>query len=544
MNQLEKAVCNKGYGALQNPALNKSTAFTAEERESLNLRGLLPYKWSSQDVQVERALNNLRRKDDDLEKYIYLSSLHSRNEHLFFRLVMENIEEIMPLIYTPTVGQACVQFAEIFRHEKGFYITKEDKGHIRRMLDNWGEDDVRVIVVTDGERILGLGDLGSNGMGIPIGKLALYVACAGIMPNQCMPVMMDVGTNNEALRNDPMYLGCPEERLSQEAADELMDEFVVAVKDKFPNALIQFEDFATLRAYHLLDKYRDRVLSFNDDIQGTAAVTVAGVYAYERLSGYPLKDMRILFMGAGSASTGIADLMVSALEEVGLTHEEAKKRLWLMDSKGLIVSSRTDLHKKPHAIPYAHHEPEMDFLTAIKTHKPHLIIGATGHPGGFTQEVIETMAELHEKPGVFALSNPTSRAECTAEQAYNWSNGKAIFASGSPFDPVTVGDKTFKPGQGNNAYIFPGVGLGAIACDASEITDEMFLASTRALANKVSEEDLAAGTLFPPLTDIRAVSLDIAVDVAEKAYDQGLARRPRPADLRQTIADMMYDPTY
>ena len=546
MKEEKKKLCPSkfGYNALQNPAINKSTAFTYREREELNIKGLLPHKISTQCEQVTRALKNLRRKHEDLEKYIYLTSLHNRNEHLFFRLIMENIEELMPLIYTPTVGQACKEFADIFRESKGFYINREDKGNIRKMLNNWPEKDVKVIVVTDGERILGLGDLGCNGMGIPIGKLFLYVACAGIHPSQCMPVMLDVGTNNEELRNNPLYLGYPAKRLEGQDYDELIKEFIDAIKEKYPKALIQFEDFSTLKAFKLLDEYRDQTLSFNDDIQGTAAVAVAGVYAYSRLSEYDFKDLKILFMGAGSASTGIADLMVSALKEAGLTQEEAVKRLWLMDSKGLIVKSRTNLDQKPHAITYAQDQPNMDFLTAIKTLKPHLIIGATGQPGGFTKEVIETMANLHEKPGIFALSNPTSRAECTAEQAYLWSKGKAIFASGSPFPEVTINEKRFKPGQGNNAYIFPGVGLGAIACDAKSVTDEMFLASTKALANYVSEEDLATGTLYPPLTNIRKVSLEIAVAVAEKAYELNIAQRPKPENLKEEIAKMMYDPEY
>ena len=533
-----------GYNALRQQSTNKSTAFTEEERRELKLKGLLPYKKSNQDEQTKRALIHMRRKHDDLEKYIFLTALHNRNEHLFFKVVMENIEEIMPLIYTPTVGQACKEFADIFRETKGFYITPEDKGQIKEMLDNWPEKKVKVIVITDGERILGLGDLGANGMGIPIGKLCLYVACAGVQPDECMPVMLDVGTNNKELREASTYLGYPKERIAKEIANELIEEFVTAVNDRFPDALIQFEDFSTLRAYELLNIYKEKTLSFNDDIQGTAAVTVAGVYAYSRLTKIPIQDLKILFMGAGSASTGIADLMKSAFIESGLSEEEAIKRLWLMDSKGLIVKSRTNLNEKPHAIPYAQDVKGMDFINAIKEHKPHIVIGATGHPGGFAEEVIRLMSEQHERPGVFALSNPTSRAECTAEQAYTWSEGRAVFASGSPFSPVKYGNKTFVPGQGNNAYIFPGVGLGAIACKALKITDEMFLASTKALAKSVTEENLSRGTLFPPLTDIRKVSLEIATDVANKAYEQNLARLDRPSDLKEYIKGLMYSPDY
>ena len=531
-----------GYDALKSGNANKSTAFSQDERESLGLRGLLPHRVSDQESQITRVLENIRRKTYDIEKYIFLSALQGRNRRLYYRTVIDNIEELMPIIYTPTVGQACKEFAHIFRQPKGFYITPDDKGSIRRMLDNWPNEDVRVVVITDGQRILGLGDLGASGMGIPIGKLALYVACAGIHPEHCLPVMFDVGTNNQELLDDPLYLGYPQNRLEGKAYDELMDEFVVAVQDKYPGVLVQFEDFLTPNAYKLLDKYRDNTLSFNDDIQGTAAVTLSGVYASTRISGFEFRDLRIMFLGAGSAATGIGDLMVAAFKEVGLSAEEARERLWFVDQKGLVVQSRNDL--MPHNVPYAHDHEAMDFESAVKKIKPQILIGATGAPGTFTQSVIEAMAEINERPAIFALSNPTSRAECTAEQAYEWTKGKGIFTSGSPFDPVKFEDKTLKPGQGNNAYIFPGIGLGAIACRAATISDEMFLASARTLANMVSSNDLQSSTLFPPLTDIRTASLNIAVAVAEKAYEQGLAREPEPANLRDFIAKQMYDPTY
>ena len=446
------------------------------------------------------------------------------------------------MIYTPTVGQACKEFANIFREPKGFYVTPDDKGNIREMLDNWPSDDVRVIVISDGERILGLGDLGASGMGIPIGKLALYVACAGIDPDHCLPVMFDVGTNNDEMLNDPLYLGYPQKRLEGDAYYELMDEFVEAVKDKFPGVLVQFEDFLTPTAYKLLEIYRDKTLSFNDDIQGTAAVALSGVYASTRISGHDFKDLRIMFLGAGSAATGIGDLMVAAFKEAGLNEEEARARLWFVDSKGLIVKSRDNL--KPHNLPYAHEHEAMDFISAINEIKPQVLIGATGMPGTFSQAVVEAMATLNERPSIFALSNPTSRAECTAEQAYEWSDGKVIFTSGSPFDAVEFNGKTLKPGQGNNAYIFPGIGLGALACRATSISDEMFLASARTLADMVSAENLETSTLYPPLTDIREVSLNIAVALAEKAYEQNLAQLPKPDDLQEYVAELMYDPSY
>lgn len=532
----------RGHGILHSGAHNKSTAFTMQEREDLGLRGLLPHSICSQEIHQTRALKNMRRKAYDIEKYIFLSGLQDRNQKLFYRTVIDNIDEIMPLIYTPTVGQACKEFAHIFRRPQGFYITPDDKGHIRNMLDNWDADDVKIIVVTDGQRILGLGDLGANGMGIPIGKLALYTACAGIHPDQCLPVMLDVGTNNEELLNDPLYLGYPHKRLEGQAYLDLVEEFVKAVQDKYPASLLQFEDFLTPNAYKLLEIYRDKILCFNDDIQGTAAVALSGVIASNRITGNDFKDLRIMFLGAGSAATGIGDLMLAAFKEQGLSEAEALKRLWFVDQNGLIVAGRDDLMS--HNIPYAHDYEQLGFVEAIETIKPHVLIGATGAPGTFTKEVIEAMTRINEHPAIFALSNPTSRAECTGEQAYEWSNGKAIFTSGSPFNAVDLNGKTHQPGQGNNAYVFPGIGLGAIACDAKNIDDGMFLAAAESLANQVNQENLDAGTLYPPLSDIRDVPLSIAVAVAEKAYESGLGQSPRAEDLFSDIKAMMYIPDY
>ena len=532
----------KGYDILNDSAKNKSTSFSREERQSLGLRGLLPYSTSSLEIQTTRALASLRRKTEDIEKYIFLLSLQDRSEPVFYRLVIDHIDEIMPLIYTPTVGQACKEFAKIFRKPRGFYITPEDRGEIRDILNNWPEDDVRVIVVTDGQRILGLGDLGANGMGIPIGKLSLYCACAGIHPSQCLPVMLDVGTNNEELLNDPMYLGYPHKRLEGQPYFDMVEEFVAAVTDRYPRVLVQFEDFLTPNAFKLLEIYRERILCFNDDIQGTAAVTLAGVYASTRITGHDFKDLRIMFLGAGSASTGIGDLMVAAFIEEGLSEAEARQRLWFVNSRGLVVKSTDRLLE--HVQPYAHDHPPMGFLDAIKDIKPHILIGATGMPNTFTEEVIQTMSSINDRPTVFALSNPTSRAECTAEQAYEWSKGKVIFASGSPFAAVNYGGKLYQPGQGNNSYVFPGIGMGAVACNASVINDEMFLASVKALAGLVSQQSLDAGTLYPPLGEIRKVSLEIAVALAEKAYECGVAQNPKPSDLRGTIEALMYDPEY
>ncbi len=532
----------RGRDILANPHTNKSTAFTREERDRHGLRGLLPHQMEVQDVQVQRVLENLRRKDNDLERYITLMTLQGRNERLFYKVMLENVDEIGPLIYTPTVGQACKEFAHIFREARGFYVTPEDRGCIRSMLDNWPEDDVRVVVVTDGSRILGLGDLGSNGMGIPIGKLALYTACAGIDPAQCLPVMFDIGTNNEELLKDPLYLGVPHERIDGDDYFSLMDEFVEAITDAYPKALVQFEDFLSPKAYALLERFRDRILCFNDDIQGTAAVVLAGLCAATRVIEKPLGEQRFMFLGAGSAATGIGDLLTVALTEQGLSRQEARARLWFVDEKGLVTSARDDL--APHNLPYAHDHAPLGFIEALREFEPHALIGATAHAGAFTREAVETMAANHDRPVLFALSNPTSSAECTAEQAYHWTAGKAIFASGSPFDPVRLGDREFHPGQGNNAYIFPGVGLGAVGCQARGVTDGMFLAAADALAQRVSEDDLALGALYPPRSEIREISLDIAVAVAERAYEQDLATLPRPADLRAHLRESMYDPSY
>ncbi len=533
-----------GHSLLHDPSRSKSTAFTREERSEFGLRGLLPHKVSTLADQCDRVMENLRRKHYDIERYILLAALHDRNETLFFRVVTENIEEIMPLIYTPTVGQACKEFAHIFRRPRGFYITPEDRGQIRSLLDNWPSEDVRAIVVTDGQRILGLGDLGANGMGIPIGKLALYTACGGVAPSGCLPVMFDVGTNNEELLADPLYLGYPHKRLDGEAYLELMDEFIEAVQDKYPGVLVQFEDFLTPKAYGLLERYRERILCFNDDIQGTAAVALAGVLASCRVSGTPFRDLRIMFLGAGSAATGIGDLMAAAFQAEGHDREEALNRLWFVDLEGLVVSSRKDL--MPHNLPYAHDADQLGFLEAIETIRPHVLIGATGFPGTFTEEVVRKMAALHERPVIFALSNPTSQAECTAEQAYEWSGGRALFASGSPFDPVAHGGKNFRPAQGNNAYVFPGIGLGALVAKSTGIPDQAFLASAQALADCVGELDLEEGALYPRLTRIREISVAIAIAVAKSLKQTGHARADWADEkaLRKLVEQNFYSPEY
>ncbi|MGH7493036.1 MAG: NAD-dependent malic enzyme [bacterium] len=537
-----KTAAKRGFEILRDKTLYKSIAFTREEREQLGLRGLLPYAVSSQEQLVNRVMQALRTQAKDIDKYMLLSSLQERNERLFYRVAMDHIAEIIPLIYTPTVGEACKKFSHISREPKGFFITPEDQGQIKRILGNWPVKDIRIIVVTDGQRILGLGDLGANGMGIPIGKLALYTACSGIPPRHCLPVLLDVGTNNSELLEDPLYVGYPHKRIAPEKYFDIVEEFVHAVQEKFPQALIQFEDFLTPNAYALLNKYRNRVLCFNDDIQGTAAVALAGVYASTKVTSLKFSDLRIMFLGAGSAATGIADLMVAAYQAEGLSQEESRGRLWFVDVNGLVVAGRSDLME--HNIPYAHRHEQLSFIAAIDALKPHVLIGATGAPGTFTKQVIEHMCAINERPVIFALSNPTSRAECTAEQAYMWSAGKVVFASGSPFGKVSHRGGEFYPGQANNVYVFPGIGLGAITSGARIIPDGFFLTAARTLAGLVEEKHIQRGSLYPPLTDLRKVSLAIAVSVAEEAYTAGLARNKRPKDLSISISDYMYDPLY
>ena len=533
----------RGDALLHDPSLNKGTAFTEAEREALGLRGLLPPRILSLPEQEERILRNFEGKSSPLEQYIYLTGLQDRNETLFYRVLVDHLAVMMPVIYTPTVGEACQTFGHIFRRPRGLYVTLEDRGRVRQVLRNWPASQVRIIVVTDGERILGLGDVGANGMGIPIGKLSLYTACAGIHPEGCLPITLDVGTDNTALRADPLYIGNPQPRARGPEYLALLDEFVAAVDEVFPGVLLQFEDFATDNALGLLARYRDRYCVFNDDVQGTAAVALAGLYSAARVSGTALAEQRLLFLGAGSAATGIADLVVGALVADGRTEQEARSRCWFFDSKGLVVRSRADL--APYKRPYAHDHPATaSLLEAVRALRPTALLGLSTQGGAFTGPVLEAMAEVNRRPVVFALSNPTANSECTAEEAYRHTGGRAIFASGSPFEPVVLSGKRFTPGQGNNAYIFPGLGLGVLVSQARRITDRMFQVAARALADTVSEEALAEGRLYPPLEQIRAVSELLAQAVAEVAWETGLAGVPRPDDLRAAVRALMWDPQY
>jgi malate dehydrogenase (oxaloacetate-decarboxylating)(NADP+) len=527
---------------LHDPLLNKGTAFSEEERDALGLRGLLPPHVHTQEEQMARVLQQLRRMADPLDKFVSLNALHDRNEALYFRVICDHVDEMQPLIYTPTVGLACQRFGQIFQRPRGMFISANDRGRVAHLLRNWPRR-AGIIVVTDGERILGLGDQGAQGMGIPVGKLSLYTACAGVHPSLCLPVAVDVGTNNEPLLADPFYIGLRQRRVTGTAYDELIDELITAAQEVFPGVVIQFEDFANHNAFRLLAKYRDRVCAFNDDIQGTAAVALAGLLSALRISGGKLVDQKLLFLGAGEAAIGIADLAAAAMVTEGLAPAAARERCCLVDSRGLVVKSRGDLvgHKRPYAVDHA---PLGDFLSAVRAIKPTAIIGVAALGGTFTREVLEEMARINTRPIIFALSNPTSKAECTAEQAYQWTGGRALFASGSPFDPVKVEGRNFVPRQGNNSYIFPGVGLGVIASMARRVSDDMFMAAARALAERVDESDLAQGSLYPALSRIREVSAAIAAAVAESAYASGLAGKPRPADVLADVKAQMYDPRY
>jgi malate dehydrogenase (oxaloacetate-decarboxylating)(NADP+) len=533
----------QGAALLQDPALNKGLAFDEAERDRLHLRGLLPPHVLSQAQQVERVLENLRSLPSDLDRFVALRALQDRNETLFFRLLMEYPDEMTPIVYTPTVGLACQRYAHIYQHPHGLFVSAADRGRVADLLENWPRREVSMIVVSDGERILGLGDLGAGGMGIPVGKLALYTACAGIPPGECLPVLLDVGTDNEALRNDPLYIGLHQPRLRGDDYDDLVDEFVTAAGARFPGVVIQFEDFATANAFRLLRKYRDRIPTFNDDIQGTAAVTLAGILSALKVTGRGLREQILLFQGAGEAATGIADLVVEAMIAAGMDEPQARRRCWLVDSKGLVVRQRAGLSE--HKRPYAHEHPAVDtLLGAVESLRPTAIIGVAAVGGAFSEKVVRAMASINTRPIVFALSNPTSKSECTAEQAYEWSGGRAIFACGSPFAPVAVDGQTLVPRQGNNSYIFPGVGLGLIVSGASRVTDEMFMAAAHALANMVTADDLRQGSIYPPLSDIREVSARIAAAVATVAYKRGLAQGSRPADVLARVKSRMYEPRY
>ena len=532
-----------GTEALDDPFVNQGTAFSQDARIKRKLRGLLPPRVTTLEHQAKRALERIHQAEEPLQKYEILSLIRHRNATLFYYLLENNIEELMPIVYTPTVGKACQEFDRIYTEPEGLYVTIEDKGSVQEVINNWPHDDVDMIVVTDGERILGLGDLGAGGMGIPIGKLSLYTACAGLNPARSLPVLLDVGTNNQGLLHDPLYLGLQQLRVDGEEYYAFVREFIEAAKARWPHVIIQFEDFANRHAFALLDQWKDKTACFNDDIQGTAAVAVAGFYAAARVKGSSLSEEKFLFLGAGEAAGGIADLLVEAMMKEGLTQEQAVDRIFLFDSHGLVTKDREGL--TPLKQKFAHEqEPQSTFLDAIGEVKPTAIVGCAAQAGSFNAYVLSAMARINERPIIFALSNPTSRSECTAREAYTYTEGKCLFASGSPFPQVEVNGKTFIPRQSNNSYVFPGIGLGLVVSSPRIVPQSVFLSAAEALSKIVSEDDLENGSLFPSLTKIRVVSQSIAAAVAEQCFTAGVAGVPKPDDLSKAIQEAMYKPVY
>jgi malate dehydrogenase (oxaloacetate-decarboxylating)(NADP+) len=541
---VKSPMTGRGLDLLHDPLLNKGTCFSQEERSSLRLHGLLPPRVLTVEQQIHRLQENYGRLNSDLDRYVFLEAVHDRNETLFYRFLLDNLAERTPIVYTPTVGAACENFGHLYRRNRGMYFPASLKGRFRELTENWPQDRVDIIVVTDGSRILGLGDLGTNGIGIPIGKISLYVACAGIHPAQALPAVIDVGTHNERLLKDPLYLGECHPRLTGQAYDELLEEFITAAHERWPGVLIQFEDFSNDHAFTLLNRYRDRLPCFNDDIQGTGAVALAGLLAALRRTGGSLRDQRIVFLGAGAAATGIADTIAACMADEGLSPEQARERFWLVDTHGLVTSTRGDA-LSPHKIPYARQEENAGtLLDVVKRVKPTALFGLSMQPGAFREDVVREMARHVHQPIIFALSNPTSKTECTPEQACRWTQGNAVYASGSPFPPVPWGDRELTPAQANNMYIFPGVGLGAILSGARKVTDAMFLAAARTLAGLVDDDTLQSGGLFPQLDRIRSVSAEIAAAVFRTACSQGVSDREEPADLLAFILERMYRPEY
>jgi malate dehydrogenase (oxaloacetate-decarboxylating)(NADP+) len=533
----------RGIELLQNPALNKSTAFSEAEKQALGLVGLVPDVTETEDLQLSRVMMQLGHKNTDLERYIYLINLLDHNETLFYRTVMSDPARLLPIVYDPTIAEACLKFGHIYRQSRGMYLSITRRGKVKEVLQNWPQKDVRFICVTDGGRILGLGDIGANGMGIPIGKLQLYTACAGVPPPYLLPMYLDAGTNNEQYLHDPLYLGLRKTRPSTEDLYSFVDEFMEAVQELYPRCCVHFEDWTGVDAVHLLQRYRDEYCVYNDDVQGTAGIVLAGMINAAKIKGTKLSDEKYLFLGAGSAGIGLANLLCSAMVQEGLTLKQAQDRVYMFDVNGLLETTRTELvdFQKP----YAHkHAPTRDFSAAIESIKPTTIIGVSTIGGAFTQKVVESMSRINQRPVILALSNPTDHAECTAEQAYTWSKGKAIYAAGVQFAPVHLNGQTFLPGQANNFYIFPAIGMAIFATQASRVTDEMFVEAARAVADQVPSALLNQGLIYPLQSNILETEIQTAARVAKLVFDSGLARVPRPADMVSFIREHVYKPEY
>ena len=533
----------RGIELLQDPALNKSTAFSEAEKQALELVGLVPDVTETEDLQLSRVMMQLGHKNTDLERYIYLINLLDHNETLFYRTVMSDPARFLPIVYDPTIAEACLKFGHIYRQARGMYLSITRRGKVKEVLQNWPQKDVRFICVTDGGRILGLGDIGANGMGIPIGKLQLYTACAGVPPQYLLPIYLDAGTNNEQYLHDPLYLGLRKTRPLTEELYSFVDEFVEAVQELYPRCCIHFEDWTGVDAVHLLQRYRERYCIYNDDVQGTAGIVLAGMINATKIKATKLSDEKYLFLGAGSAGIGLADLLCSAMVQEGLTLKQAQDRVYMFDINGLLETTRTDLvdFQKP----YAHkHAPTRDFTAAIDSIKPTTIIGVSTIGGAFTQKVVESVSRINRRPVILALSNPTEHAECTPEQAYTWSSGKAIYAAGVQFAPVHLNGQTFLPGQANNFYIFPGVGMAIFATQASRVTHEMFIEAAHAVADQVPSDLLTQGLIYPLQSNILETEIQTAARVAKLVFDSGLARVPRPPDMVSFIREHVYKPEY
>ncbi|CAG9298106.1 malate dehydrogenase (oxaloacetate-decarboxylating)(NADP+) [Celerinatantimonas diazotrophica] len=532
-----------GRQVLSRADINKGTAFSIAERQDLHLEGLLPPSIEDLDLQVKRVLEHLGEIKDELHQYVYLIDLEERNQTVFYKTIMSDPKRFIPILYDPVVADACLKFGHIYRRPRGLYITRDMKGRMTEVLRNWPEKDVRFICVTTGGRILGLGDIGANGMGIPVGKLQLYTACAAVPPEGLLPVLFDIGTSNEQLRNDPYYLGTREAPLGEEDVDELTEEFVQAVQEVFPNCCLHFEDWKGTQAIRMLNRYKDQILCYNDDIQGTASVVLAGIAGGLNIKGEVLKDQRVFFYGAGSAGTGIAKLVKAEMLTQGLGEEEANSRIAMFDVDGLICSTRNDLNEAQ--APFAHNvEYTSDLVEALRMFKPTIIVGASTHAGGFTQEVVETLCEFSDQPMIFAISNPTFKVECTAEQAYTWSKGQALFAAGVQFPDFELNGKLHRPGQANNFYIYPAIGLATYVAKPKRLNDECFIVAAHAVADQINPEMREQGMLFPSQDNILESEIQTATKVVEYMFDSGLAQVERPADIRDWIEGQLYTPKY